>query len=177
MCTDNIPGQQVRFRVRSVPALSSLRCFTCQHHRRRCMYAIRVMRALGGGELRTAWTWAETSWRTPIYVPRGGHQLLSMGRIRVENVGSGSQVRREHPNPPIQSEKNCGIRNNKRGALIVRNVWAWGVVSELTKESRHDKPIWIYSAVNQLSVTPTFRALLLAFHVDVTPRNCSTKQP
>ena len=101
MCTNDIPGQQVRSRVRSVPALSSLRCFTCQHHRRRCVYAVRVLRALGGGELRTAWTWAGTPWRTPIYDPRGGPQPLSMGRIRVENVGSGSQVRREHPNPLI----------------------------------------------------------------------------
>ena len=101
LCTNDIPGQQVRSRVRSVPALSSLRCFTCQHHRRRCVYAVRVLRALGGGELRTAWTWAGTPCRTPIYDPRGGPQPLSMGIIRVENVGSGSQVRCEHPNPLI----------------------------------------------------------------------------
>ena len=65
------------------------------------VYAVRVLRALGGGELRTAWTWAGTPWRTPIYDPRGGPQPLSRGRIRVENVGSGFQVRREHPNPLI----------------------------------------------------------------------------
>ena len=70
-----------------------------------------------------------TPWRTPIYDPRGGPQPLSMGRIRVGNVGSGSQVRREHPNPlilysvlgvPENESLLYTLRTHKRRRTFVR---------------------------------------------------------